>query len=67
MLVRGDRPEGLGQDHRGTAVQQPGRLRVAFDRHGRDGSVRAHLEDGDAHPLEEGSGVAEISGVGHGR
>ena len=48
-------PEGLGEHHRGAAVQQPVGLGVALDRHRRDHPLGADLQQLDPHLLVEGT------------
>jgi hypothetical protein len=49
------RAEGLAENDVRAAVQQSDRLRVALDRHRRDGALDAELRELDAHLLGEGA------------
>jgi branched-chain amino acid transport system ATP-binding protein len=59
-----DRAHGLGEHARRAAVQQAVGLGVAGHRHRRDHPFGSGLHDHDAHPLDEGAGRCQWSGVG---
>src|SRR5262245_44133931 len=50
---RGQRAQRLGEDARGTTMEQAVGLDVACHRHGADDTFRAGFDDGDPHPVGE--------------